>query len=157
MMESEGFEVWVILGSIDTVSRAPHLAAPPDAFRSRAVCSACKLRCLCCRPTDMYPRSFPVLPQVGVCAVGFLFLMEEELQRRAAGGEQQRQPRPSISMCCGGRVFQRHVMAIEFSMLSSPQWTLFSALSGSLVERGKTRMRMSLRSRESFALTNELE
>ena len=36
----------------------------------------------------MYSRSFLVLPQAGICSETFLFFMEEELQRRAAGGEQ---------------------------------------------------------------------
>ena len=43
----------------------------------------------------MYPRSMLVLPQAGVCADGFLFLMEDALQRHAAGGEQQQQQRRS--------------------------------------------------------------
>ena len=41
----------------------------------------------------MYRRSFLALPQAGICADSFLFPVEEELQRRTAGGEQQQQPR----------------------------------------------------------------
>ena len=48
VVESGGFELLVNFGSIDTVSRAPRIAAPPETVRSRALCLACKPLCLCC-------------------------------------------------------------------------------------------------------------
>ena len=48
VVESGGFELLVNFGSIDTVSRAPRIAAPPETVRSRALCLACHPLRLCC-------------------------------------------------------------------------------------------------------------
>ena len=71
----------------------------------------------------MYLRSILVLPQAGVCSETFLFLMEEELHRRAAGGEQQQQPRAPrfdvsaalrFSVCrLGHRIFDVFFAAVD--------------------------------------------
>ena len=78
----------------------------------------------------------------------------EGLQQRAAGGEQQRQPRASISMCCRRRLFMQRDVAIEFSMFRTPQWTTRGVLSGSPIERADARLRMPLWSCNSFAVTD---
>ena len=42
VVQSNGFELLVNLGSIDNVSCAPRIAAPCDAFRYLTLCPACK-------------------------------------------------------------------------------------------------------------------
>ena len=71
----------------------------------------------------MYRRSFLALPQAGICADSFLFPVEEELQRRMAGGEQQQQPRAPrfdvsaalrFSVCrLGHRIFDVFFAAVD--------------------------------------------
>ena len=48
VVESDSLEVLVNFGSIDNVSHAPRLTAPPETVRSRALCLACHPLCLCC-------------------------------------------------------------------------------------------------------------
>ena len=84
----------------------------------------------------------------------FLYICEEVLQQRTAGGEQQRQPRASISMCRRRRLFMQRDAVIEFSMFRTPQWTMRVVLSGSPVEHADTRLRMSLYSRASSCVTD---
>ena len=71
----------------------------------------------------MYRRSFLALPQAGISADSFLFHVEGGLQRRAAGGEKQRQPRridfdvlaaASFQAACSGhRIFDVTLPAVD--------------------------------------------
>ena len=77
----------------------------------------------------MYRRSFLALPQAGICADSFLFPVEEELQRRMAGGEQQQQPRAPcfdvsaalrFSVCrLGHRIFDVFFAAVDAARCGS--------------------------------------
>ena len=48
VVESDSLEVLGNFGSIDNVSHAPRLTAPPETVRSRALCLACNPLRLCC-------------------------------------------------------------------------------------------------------------
>ena len=71
-----------------------------------------------------------------------------------AGGEQQRSLRARHFDVLAAVCFKQHVMPIEFSMVSSLQWTPRGALSDFLVARVVLRMSMSLWSHGSSAVTD---
>ena len=102
-----------------------------------------------------YRRSFLVLPQAGICADSFLFHVEEDLQRRTAGGEQQQQPRATqCDVSAALRFTVCRYVDIEFSMLSLPQWMPRGATRGFLLEHTALRLYMSLCSRDAFGVTD---
>jgi len=88
----------------------------------------------------------------GVFAETFLFIMEEELQRRRQGVAATRGRRRAaaaaarirFNVLLWRRLLARRVMAIEFSIVSSLQWTPRDASHGSLLERIIPRLYISL-------------
>ena len=95
-----------------------------------------------------------MLPQTGVCADGFLFLLEEGLQRRSADGTQQQQQRAFDFDVLAAVRFKDAQMAIKLLVVLSPQWMPRGALCGFPVVRTFLRMGMSLWSNGSSAATD---
>ena len=61
---------------------------------------------------------------------------------------------PSLSMGPHPRLFKEHAVAIEFSVVRTPQWTPRGALSGFRSERTVLRLYMSLCSHDSSIVTD---
>ena len=122
VVQSNGFELLVNLGSIDTVSCAPRIPAPPETFRSRALCpvasrdtsAADHLSCTGDRFSRFrrpaYQRTASFFMWKGGCSGA-----------RPAVSSSSRRAR-SMSMCQQHCVLRHADMDIEFSMLSLPQW-----------------------------------
>ena len=78
----------------------------------------------------------------------------EGLQQRAAGGEQQRQPRATDFDVSAAALFQVACSGIDFLMVSSPLCMPRGATRGFHLERIILRLHMSLCSHDSSVVTD---
>ena len=154
VVESDSLEVLVNLGSIDTVSCAPRIPAPPETFRSRALCPVASRDTSAADHLSCTGDRFSRFRRPAYVRTASFSLWKRSCSgaRPAVSSSSSRARRPS--MCLQLYVFRYAGVVIEFSMFSLPQWMPHGASCGFLLEHTILRLYMSLCSRDAFAVTD---
>ena len=117
VVESDSLEVLVNFGSIDNVSHAPRLTAPPETVRSRALCLACHPLRLCCDHLTYTRDRFSCFRRpASVRKPSFSSWKRSCSGVRPAASSSGSSAASNFDVLLA-RNFMQHVMAIEFSMV----------------------------------------